>query len=143
LAKSEYPEVPRVAVGGVVIREDRVLLVLRGNPPADGQWSIPGGRVRLGESLQKAVERELREETGVVVRGGDPVYVFDSVVKDADGKVRFHYVIVDLQAEYVAGEPTPGDDAREARWVRAEELEPLNVNRKTVGLLAKLGFLDE
>jgi 8-oxo-dGTP diphosphatase len=141
MARSEYPDAPRVAVGGVVIRGEEVLLVLRGNPPAPGQWAIPGGSVHLGETLQAAVERELLEETGVTVRAGEPVYVLESIVPGDGGRPRYHYVIVDLLASYVSGEPTAGDDAREARWVHARDLDRLKVTRKTVELLTKLGFV--
>ncbi len=141
MASPEYPDTPRVAAGGVVIRGDEVLLVLRGNPPGAGQWAIPGGSVRLGETLRAAVERELLEETGVIVRAGDPVYVLDAIVKDPNGHVQFHYVIVDLLAAFVEGEPRPGDDALAARWVRPNELAGLGVNKSTMKLLEKVGFL--
>jgi len=141
MASSKYPDAPRVAVGGVVIRGDEVLLVLRANPPAPGQWAIPGGSVHLGETLQAAVERELLEETRVAVRAGEPVCVLESIVPGDGGRPQYHYVIVDLLASYVSGEPTPGDDAREARWVSSRDLERLKVNRKTVDLLQKLGFV--
>ena len=132
-----YPDTPRPAVGAVVFKDDAVLLVRRGNPPACGMWAIPGGRIRLGETLQAAAEREILEETGVVVRAGDPVFVFDSVERDASGRVRFHYVIVDLAAEYLRGEPTAGDDAADARWVTRDDLARLPVNPVTRRLLAE------
>ena len=119
---SEYPDMPRVAVGAVVIRGGRVLLVRRGKPPARGLWAIPGGSVRLGETLQQAAEREIREETGVTVRAGAPVLTFESIRRDAHGRVRFHYVIVDLAAAWVSGEPVPSDDADDARWFSAAEV---------------------
>ena len=138
---ANYPDAPLPAVGAVVFKAGRVLLVQRGNPPARGVWAIPGGRVRLGESLQAAAEREILEETGVVIRAGDPVYVFDVVDRDADGAVRFHYVIVDLAADYVSGEPAPGDDAAGASWVGEAQLAGLTVNPATRRLLAeKFGF---
>ena len=139
----EYPQVPSLAVGAVVFRAGQVLLVERGNPPARGTWAIPGGRVRLGESLQAAAEREILEETGVVIRAGEPAFVFDVIDRDQNGAVRFHYVIVDLNAEYVDGEPLPGDDAAAARWVDEFELTRLAVNPATRRLLAKkYGFGD-
>jgi ADP-ribose pyrophosphatase len=130
-----YPEHPRVGVGAVVFHESRVLLVLRGSPPARGVWAIPGGRLRLGETLQAAAEREILEETGVVVRAGEPVFSFDAIERDPDGRVRYHYVIVDLAAEYVRGVPAGGDDALDARWVSAAELAVLDVNPTTRRLL--------
>jgi len=130
-----YPARPRPAVGAVVFKDDAVLLVKRGKAPARGMWAIPGGSVRLGETLQAAAEREILEETGVVIRAGTPVLVFDSIQRDDRGDVRFHYVIVDLAAEYISGNPRAADDAADARWVRAEELASLVVNPATLRLL--------
>jgi len=131
----EYPEQPRVAVGAIVFKNGKVLLVRRGQPPAEGVWAIPGGRVELGESLQNAAEREIREETGVRIRAGEPVFTFDVIERDADGRVRFHYVIVDVMAEYAGGEPIAGDDAREARWISPADLNHLSISRTTKHLL--------
>jgi 8-oxo-dGTP diphosphatase len=140
--RREYPDLPQVAVGAVVIHHGRVLLVKRGNPPADGEWAIPGGRVELGETLQQAAERELLEETGISVRAGEPVYAFDSIVRDDAGQIRFHYVIVDLWAEYVRGEVRVGDDALAAGWFAPDELLHKPVNRTTLFLLGQVvGFL--
>lgn len=132
---SEYPDAPRLAVGAVVFKEDRVLLVKRGNSPGRGQWAIPGGSVMLGETLKAAAEREVMEETGVVITAHKPVYTFDVVDRDPKGGIRFHYVIVDFSAEYQSGEVKPGDDAVAARWVSADELRVLGVNHRTRALL--------
>ncbi|MDA8139001.1 MAG: NUDIX hydrolase, partial [Desulfobacteraceae bacterium] len=121
LSKSVYPDQPLASVGAVVFKENRVLLVQRGRPPAQGQWAIPGGRIALGETLQQAAEREIMEETGVVITAREPIFTFDVVERDEQGKVRFHYIVVDLIADYVSGDPRPGDDAADARWVAAEE----------------------
>jgi ADP-ribose pyrophosphatase len=138
---THYPERPRVAVGAVVFKENAVLLVQRGQAPAEGSWAIPGGSVQVGETLQQAAEREIREETGVVIRAAAPVYTFDVIEKDAEGRVRFHYVIVDLAAEYVAGTPRPASDAVDARWVSAGELRRRKVSPATLGLLKdRFGF---
>jgi ADP-ribose pyrophosphatase len=126
-ASSEYPQTPRVAVGALVVHQGRVLLVKRGKPPSQGLWAIPGGSVRLGESLQEAAEREIHEETGIRIRAGAPIFTFDMVKKDPGGTVRFHYVIVDLSADYVSGTPHPGDDAAEAAWVSPEALPTLEM----------------
>ena len=134
----EYPDVPRVAVGAIVVRDNRVLLVKRGQPPSQGQWAIPGGRVELGETLQAAAEREIKEETGLTIRAGDPAYTFDVILRDDAGRVRFHYVIVDLLADYLGGEPRPGDDAREARWLAPQDLIGLPVSPSTLDVLKKV-----
>jgi ADP-ribose pyrophosphatase len=138
---SEYPDTPRVAVGAVVLRNDTVLLVKRGKSPAKGQWAIPGGRVRLGESLQAGAERETREETGLIIRAGRPVFTFESIRRDPAGRVRFHYVVIDLEAELVGGDIRPGDDALDARWVSREEMGRLPVNAATLQLLTQLSFV--
>lgn len=90
MASREYPDSPRVGVGAVVLREGRVLLVRRGVAPALGLWAIPGGALELGETLREAAEREILEETGITIRAGEPVFTCDVLVRDDDGRVRFH-----------------------------------------------------
>lgn len=131
----QYPDEPRVGVGAVVFHDGRVLLVRRGRPPAVGAWSVPGGRLHLGESLQQAAEREILEETAITIRAGKPVFTLDTIDRDEEGRVRFHYVIVDLSAEYLGGTPQGGDDALEARWVSENELDDLQVHPLTRRLL--------
>lgn len=138
---SVYPDFPRVAVGAVVFKDDRVLLVRRGRAPARGLWAIPGGSMELGETLQAAAEREIFEETGIKIRAGEPVFTFDVIEKDNDGRIRFHYVIVDMIADYIGGALSPGDDAVEAHWVSAHALNRLNVSPRTRQLLKeRFGF---
>lgn len=141
--KNDYPGNPRVAVGAVVFRQECVLLVRRGQPPAEDLWAIPGGSVEIGETLQEAAEREILEETGIQIRALEPIYTFDVIDRDAAGKIRFHYVIVDLAADYIMGAPAPGDDALEARWVSAREINGLEVSAATLKLLKnRFGFGD-
>ena len=138
---NDYPGHPRVAVGAVVFKDECVLLVRRGQPPAEDLWAIPGGSVEIGETLREAAEREILEETGIHIRASKPIYTFDVINRDEAGKVRFHYVIVDLAADYVLGEPSPGDDAVEARWVSAKEINGLAVSATTLKLLkTRFGF---
>ena len=128
-------------MGAVVFREDRVLLIRRGQAPAKNLWAIPGGSVEIGETLQQAAEREILEETGIRIRAARPIYIFDVIERDESESIRFHYVIIDLSAEYVSGELSAGDDAVEARWVSAEEINGLAVNSTTLQLLkTKFGF---
>jgi ADP-ribose pyrophosphatase len=122
-------------VGAIVFKDHKVLLVRRGNPPAEDLWAIPGGRVELGESLPAAAEREILEETGITIHAREAVYTFDVIERDASGRTRFHYVIVDLIAEYVSGNIKAGDDAAAARWVSSDEMAALKVSSKTRQLL--------
>jgi len=139
--KTAYPCNPLVAVGAVVFKNNCVLLVRRGQAPSEDIWAIPGGSVEIGETLQEAAEREILEETGVKIRAGKPVYTFDVIDRDEDGKIRFHYVIIDLAADYVGGEPAAGDDAAEARWVSDDEINELEVSPPTLNLLkSRFGF---
>jgi len=133
--KSLYPDHPILAVGAVVIHQGRVLLVRRLRPPGQGQWAIPGGKVDLGETLAQAAERETLEETGLVIAAGEPIYTFEVIDRDDAGRVRYHYVIIDLLAEYVSGVLRAGDDASDARWVAPEELTSLGVHSRTRELL--------
>jgi 8-oxo-dGTP diphosphatase len=132
-----YPECPVVAVGAVVFNGERVLMVRRGQPPSHDLWAIPGGKVRLGETLQAAAEREILEETGLTVRARQPIYTFDLIERDARGRIRFHYVIVDLVADYVSGTIGAGDDAREVRWIGPDEIQQVEVNPQTIELLRR------
>ncbi|MEJ2283548.1 MAG: NUDIX hydrolase [Desulfobacterales bacterium] len=130
-----YPTLPVVAVGAIVFRNNRVLLVRRGKAPSRDLWAIPGGRVEIGETLQEAAEREILEETGITIQALEPVYTFDYIERDGSDPPRFHYVITDLTADYIRGEIKAGDDAAEARWFTAEELAGINVSSKTLRLL--------
>ena len=132
---NDYPSTPKVAVGAVVFNDNRILLVRRGQPPSEDLWAIPGGSVEIGETLQEAAEREILEETGITIRAGEPVYTFDSIIRDDAGKVQFHYVIIDLDADYISGDLIAGDDALEARWVSAQEINDLHVSAPTLKLL--------
>ncbi|MGD8667082.1 MAG: NUDIX hydrolase [Desulfobacterales bacterium] len=134
-SKNDYPEHPRVAVGAVVFKDGCVLLVRRGQPPAEDLWAIPGGSVKIGETLQQAAEREIQEETGIRIRAAEPIYTFDVIERDESEGIRFHYVIIDLLADYASGELAAGDDALEARWVSAEEITELKVSASTLKLL--------
>jgi|SRR5208337_2057150 len=137
--KREYPETPCVGVGAVIIQEGRVLLVKRGHPPLAGEWSIPGGVLEVGETLRKAAVREALEETGLVVEPQDLLGVFDRIVRDPAGKVRYHYVLIDFLCRQVGGELCAASDAAEARWFHREELEGLGLPSDTAEVI-RLGF---
>ena len=138
-----YPNLPQVAVGAVIIKDNRVLLVERKNQPGKGLWAIPGGKVNPGETLQEAAQREILEETGITCRALDPVYVFDYIDRDSAGKIEFHYVIIDFMAEYVRGEPCAKDDATDARFLSSKEVNALPVSASTLKLLKEIHFLED
>ena len=120
--RREYPECARVGVGAVVLDGDKVLLVKRGGTTLPGKWSIPGGMVELGETTRQAVIREVAEECGLEIELVDVCGVLDRVVHDADGRVRYHWVLVDYLAVARGGTLCAGDDAADARWVPLDEV---------------------
>jgi 8-oxo-dGTP diphosphatase len=128
----EYPDYPRVGVGAVVLDGDRVLLVRRGGQPSAGKWSLPGGLVELGETTEEAIRRELREECDLDVTLGGVAGVVDRVVRDAEGRVRYHYVLVDFLAYPASSDVVAGSDAAEVLWLPLERVGDLDV---TVGLM--------
>ena len=125
---AEYPERPVPAAAGVVVRGNDVLLVKRGWPPHQGRWSIPGGSVEEGETVEAAGVREVLEETGVRVRPVKVVLVHDLIERDAAGRVRFHYAVVDILCDYMQGDPMPASDAVNARWIPVRELHDYDVS---------------
>lgn len=141
MSRREYPERPVVGIGAVVVHEGKVLLVKRGAEPSRGLWAVPGGSLELGETLQHGAEREILEETGVTIRAREPIYAFDFFERDGDGRIRFHFVIVDLAADYIQGNVKGADDALEARWLAPEDLAGLPVSKNTLKLLRAAGFL--
>lgn len=125
------PHWPQLGCGAIVRRGDSVLLVRRGRPPRAGQWAIPGGRVRPGELLHAAAEREVMEETGIAIRAGEMVYQLEYIEHDANDKLAFHYVVLDYAAEYLDGEPRAGDDADAAEWVNFADLNEADLTDST------------
>lgn len=123
----EYPDYPRVGVGAVVLHEGRVLLVRRGGQPSRGRWTLPGGLVELGETTAEAVRRELHEECGIDITVAGLAGVVDRVVRDAEGRIRYHYVLVDYLAYTDTDRVTAGSDAAEACWVEVERVTELDV----------------
>jgi 8-oxo-dGTP diphosphatase len=118
----EYPTAPIPSVGAIVLKGDHILLVLRGQEPSQGKWSIPGGALELGETIHQAACREVREECGVEIEVGPVVEVRDAIFRDQDGQVQFHYVLIDVLGRYRQGTLTAGSDVEDARWVRASDL---------------------
>ena len=133
---NEFPSSPILGVGAVIVKDGKALIVKRANDPYKGQWSIPGGRVELGETLTDAVRREMREETGLEVRVGSVIEVFERVER-LDGRIRYHFVIVDYLCTCVGGALCAGDDAVDAVWVTSEELEAYRVSESAVAVIRK------
>lgn len=127
----EFPELPLVGVGAIIIEDDRVLLVKRGHPPIQGQWSIPGGVLEVGEMVREAAVREAREETGLTVEPGELLGVFDRILHDAEKRVQYHYVLIDFLCKRIAGELHAASDAEEVRWFRRDELPVLHLAKDT------------
>ena len=135
--KREYPGAPVVGVGGVVIREGRALLIKRGSAPLEGQWSIPGGTLELGESLQEGVRRELLEETGIEVRVLELIEVFDRIFRDASGEIQYHFVIVDYLCELVSGEARAASDVTATAWVSEAGLSNYGLTEAATRVIRK------
>ncbi len=135
IIKREYPDNPVVGVGAVIIKDGRALLVKRGKEPGYGRWSIPGGAVHLGEKLSRAIEREVLEETGLVVKAGEIVKVYEPIIKDKEGKIQYHYVLIDFMCSYVSGEPQPSSDILDAAMASPEELDKYDLPRATHSLI--------
>ena len=137
----EYPQAPIVGVAAVVLRGGDVLLIRRGGEPMLGAWSLPGGALELGETTAEGVAREVFEETGVRVRPVEIVATLDRIVRDDDGRVRFHYVLVEWLC-VASGESSAlvcGDDAAEARWVPRGEIfsEAYELGATTLGVVER------
>jgi mutator protein MutT len=131
----EYPARPIVGVGAVILDGDRVLLVRRGREPLKGEWSIPGGAVESGETLEAAIAREVREETGLDVEVGGVVTVLDRIRFDPEGRPHYHYVLIDFVCRPGSGRATSGSDADELAWVPVGDLARYRVADKTVKVI--------
>lgn len=138
-SRREYPDRPWVGIGAVIFRGEDVLLVRRGRPPRLGEWSLPGGAQRLGETAEEAARRELREEAGIEAGPLELAAVVDAITPapgGAPGTVRFHYTIVDFCGDWRSGEPRAGGDVTEIRWASPEELPRLGLWAEALRVIA-------
>jgi ADP-ribose pyrophosphatase YjhB (NUDIX family) len=138
MTQRRYPERPFVAVGTIVVRDGCVLLARRGKEPSYGLWSLPGGAVDLGEGLKNAAARETREECGIEIGITDVLEVVERMVRDPDGRVQFHYVIVDYLARWTSGELVSSPEVLEARWVPPEDFPQYEMTRGTAEVVLRM-----
>ena len=145
----EYPEKPVVGIGGVIIDQGRALLIRRGSEPLRGEWSIPGGTLEIGETLEEGVARELLEETGIEVRVLEMIEVFDRIYLEngatgaqAKRRPRFHFVIADYLCERLGGEPRAGSDVTDVAFAREEELARFHLTETATRVLKKAFAMD-
>jgi 8-oxo-dGTP diphosphatase len=132
-----FPSRPIVGVGAVIIDANSVLLVQRGRPPRQGEWSLPGGAVELGETLSAAVQREVLEETGLVVAVGPMIEALDRIHANADGRVEYHYVLIDYLCSVIAGELRADSDATDARWAAVYDLPSFTLDPITFAVIGR------
>ena len=139
----EYPSRPFVGVGVVVLKDDAVLLIRRGKPPKEGEWSLPGGSQHVGETVRETAAREVREETGVEIAPPRFLEVIDAIIPDEAGRTKFHYTLIDFMAEWEAGEAVAADDASHAEWVSLDRMDELQIWEKTREIVKKATALRE
>ena len=135
--KRHYPDQPLVGVGAVVFKGEEVLLVRRGQEPARDSWSLPGGLVELGETMEAAIHRELAEETGISVRLLGIAAVLERIFPDPDGRIAYHYVLVDFLCDYLDGALTPGSDITAARFVALTGLPDFDLPQFTADVIGR------
>ncbi|MDH5793615.1 MAG: NUDIX hydrolase [Candidatus Bathyarchaeota archaeon] len=123
MVKRLYPKQPIIGVGAVIIKDGKILLEKRKNEPGKGKWSVPGGLVELGESVEQTVMREVEEETGLEVEKPEHIDVVDNIIRDESGRVKYHFVIIDYFMKLKGGTLKAASDAEELRWVTFDEVE--------------------
>lgn len=135
--KRDYPERPTVAVGTVVIKDGKILLIRRGKEPRSDSWSIPGGKQEWGETVAETAVREVMEETAITIENPQFLEVIDYIDRDADGFIRHHYTLIDYAAHYQSGTIKAGDDALDAKWVSLDKLSDYNLWQETEKIIYK------
>ncbi len=140
--RREYPEHPIAGVGAVLIDRDRVLLVKRTHEPGKGCWSIPGGVVEVGEPVEKAVVREVKEETGLDIQVKELLAVTDVITPDEENRIKFHYVLASFLAQVTGGSLDDAPERSRIRWFAKDQLGSVEVAQTALRLLEKVSFLD-
>ncbi|MGE3401054.1 MAG: NUDIX hydrolase [Vicinamibacterales bacterium] len=136
--RRQYPDRPIVGVGAVVVDEaGRVLLIRRRYEPLAGQWSLPGGMLEVGETLEVGVAREVAEETGLQVAVGPVIEVFDRIMRDDDQRVRFHFVLIDYLCRPTGGRLAAGSDVDAAVFAEPSALAPFGLTTKATAVIAR------
>ncbi len=136
MSDRRYPGRPIVGVGTVVLNGDMVLMIQRGNPPRQGSWSLPGGVQELGETIRETARREVREETGMEIRIFGLIDVVDSVSRDANENIEYHYTLIDLAGYTVGGTLMAGGDAQDCRWFTQSEIDDMDLWSETKRIIA-------
>jgi mutator protein MutT len=141
--KREYPESPVVGVGAVIFEGASVLLAKRGQEPARGTWSLPGGAVELGEKVISALKREIREEIGIEIAVGGLIRVLDRILYDEERRIRYHYVIVDYWGWKVSGDPKPASDTSEICFVPLKDIQSRDIHKEVLETILMAADLRE
>jgi len=132
-----YPKRPLVGVGALIFNRGRILMAQRGKQPLQGWWSLPGGALETGESLDHAVRREVREETGLIVEPQRVFEIFERIMRDKTGAAEYHYVLIDYLCRVKGGELRAGDDVCQVAWMRPAELKGLQITEGTLAVIER------
>lgn len=135
----QYPSQPLIGVGAIIMNRNKMLIVKRANEPAKGLWSVPGGVVELGEQLHEALKREVKEETGLEVDIERLVDAVDNIVFNEEGRIQYHYVLLDYLCRPRGGALKAADDVHDIQWVPLEALQSLPITPSLNRVIAKIG----
>lgn len=135
--KRKFPTHPIVGVGAVILHHDSVLLVQRATPPMEGEWTLPGGVVETGESLEEAVRREIKEETNLDIQVGPLLELFERIQRDERDRVAYHYIIADYLAKKTGGKLRPATDVRQAKFVPRSDLAGFRLTEKVLHVISR------